>query len=1027
MCRVSLMLCVVALLSPGARAGDRPAKFHEQAVSHYEKAKTHFGVGMGERGSPRDPANQMLENSVADVICLLGDADGCMAASGECGRALGPYAELLRPGSAKSGIDFARAFMGELHGLSSGWGHDSSLASEGLGFMEQQAGDEWRARARAAAMPAYREALLRAQKGAPSRRLQAQLQAGSLADYMLDQQKLAQAAKQIADLLNSGAAGPSDVPGGKSALRTALDRGLAAMRILGRTSETAGIRRAIERLETKALTPPELAFEMGPHREKFKTDPAAAARELRALADRAPLRSRASVVLHFLAAYAGVIDGDAQAAEQLSGLADVVAVNDPYLAARIAGLRGRAALLAGDYYRAVNLLDQAFGKIEKDEALSLLRGLMAANGGRALHYLGRYGEAVEHFEKAAGLLHGRPRIVFDAWLGAAQSSGFSGEHERAGDFLARAEKMLNAFSQDERGQAERRLKVDRALLLVESDRRGEAIKLLARLAEQSRIAGDKIQAAIARTNLAELYNDAGTSDKALDQAVSALAALGKHGPADAAWQAYTEKARALAALGKPKRSKRAYMRAIDLVENLRAMIGAEGSRRSFSAAKTRLYRGAVALQVKLGDIAGAFRISERARGRAFLDMLGERQLKLGDRRAEAKLAPARRAMLRGLPPLTTVFAGPAAKLAAGRVAAKPLPRPDPGQGWISLVTVNPAGVRDVQKVLRRGEALVSFFHDGTQLLVFVVTPAGVKLSAVEIKERELHNMVASFLRAMKKPGRDQEKIKTKGLRLYTKILAPLGKMLPAGNLVIVPWGPLHYVPFMALWDGRSYLVDRFDSISIVPSASSLSMIRAAKRKAAGGVLALGDPQTDMPDLPTAAEEVRVVGRMFKDASVKVGSRASKQAFLSGAGSAGLIHIASHGVFLPERPMDSYLALSGDPPRAGRLSATDVLGVDLTKARLVVLSACDSGRAEIGAGEEVVGMTRAFLHAGTGALLATLWPLSDESAASIVEDFYTAIRAGQKPAAALTRAARKVKKDPRFSHPFFWAPFEVIGG
>jgi len=587
--------------------------------------------------------------------------------------------------------------------------------------------------------------------------------------------------------------------------------------------------------------------------------------------------------------------------------------------------------------------------------------------------------------------------------------------------------MSGAFTAGERGRAERRLAVDRALLLVESERRGEATKLLARLVEQSDHAGDKIQAAIARTNLAELYNDAGTHGKALDQAAAALLALAKHGPADAAWQAYTEKARALSALGKPKRALRAYMRAIDLVENLRAMIGAEGSRRSFSAAKTRLYSGAVALQVKLGDIAGAFRISERARGRAFLDMLGERELKLGDRRAEAKLAPARRAMLRGLPPLKTIFTGPTGKLTAGRVAAKRLPRPDPSQGWISLVCVNPAGVQDVQKVLKFHEALVSFFHDGTQLLAFVITPGGVKVSAVELGERELHNMVASLLRAMKKPGRGQEKIKTKGLRLYTKILAPLGKMLPAGNLIVVPWGPLHYVPFMALWDGRSYLVDRLDSISIVPSASSLSMIRAAKRKAAGGVLALGDPQTDMPDLPTAAEEVKLVGRMFKDASVQIGRRASKQAFLSGAGSAGLIHIASHGVFLPERPMDSYLALSGDPPRAGRLSATEILGVDLTKAGLVVLSACDSGRAEIGAGEEVVGMTRAFLHAGTPALLATLWPLSDESAALIVEDFYTALRAGQKPAAALTGAARKVKQDPRFSHPFFWAPFEVIGG
>jgi CHAT domain-containing protein/tetratricopeptide (TPR) repeat protein len=1027
MYRISVLLCVVALLSQIAQAADQPAKFHDQAVLHYQRAKTHFGVAMGERENSEDPANQMLERSVADVICLLGDVDGCIAASLECKRTLGPYVELLRPGSAKSGKDSARAFLGELHGLSSGWGRDSSLASEGLGLLEQQIADEWRIRARQAAMPAYREALLRARKGKPPERLQQLLRAGNLADYMLDQPKLAQAAKQIAVLLNSQAASPTDVPGGKIALRSVLDHGLAMNRILGKASEIDGIRKAIERLETKALTPPELAFEMGPGREKFKTDPAAARRELGALALRAPLRSRASVILHFLAAYAGVIDGDAQAVEQLSGLTDVVAADDPYLAARIAGLRGRASLLAGDYYRAAKLLDDAYGMIEKDKALVLLCGLMKANAGRALHYLGRYGEAVEHFEKAASLLPGRPQIAFDAWLGAAQSSGFSGEHERASAFLTKARKLLDSFSDAERGRAERRLEMNQALLLAESGKHMEAAGLLARLAEESKRAGDKVQAAISRTNLAELYNDAGTHGKALEQASAALVALGKRGPADAIWQACTEKARALASLGKLKLARQAYLRAIDLVENLRAMIGAVGSRRSFSAAKTRLYRGAVALDVKLGDVAGAFRISERARGRAFLDMLGEREIKLGDRRAEAKLAPVRRAMLRGLPQVKNFFEGPAEKLAAGHVAAKPLPKPDPGQGWISLVTVNPAKVSDVQKVLGRGEVLVSFFHDGTQLFVFVVTHGGVKLSAVELQERELHNMVASFLRAMKKPERGQQLIKKKGLRLYTKILAPLEKILPSGKLIVVPWGPLHYVPFMALWDGKRYLVDRFDSISTVPSASSLCMIRAARRKVAGGVLALGDPQTDMPDLPTAAEEVRVIGRMFKDADVQIGRLASKKAFMAGAGGAGLIHIASHGVYLPERPMDSYLALSGNPPREGRLTASEVLGVDLTKAGLVVLSACDSGRAEIGAGEEVIGMTRAFLHAGTGALLATLWPLSDESAASIIEDFYSAIRAGQKPAAALTRAARKVKQDSRFSHPFFWAPFEVIGG
>ncbi|MBW1811156.1 MAG: CHAT domain-containing protein, partial [Deltaproteobacteria bacterium] len=165
----------------------------------------------------------------------------------------------------------------------------------------------------------------------------------------------------------------------------------------------------------------------------------------------------------------------------------------------------------------------------------------------------------------------------------------------------------------------------------------------------------------------------------------------------------------------------------------------------------------------------------------------------------------------------------------------------------------------------------------------------------------------------------------------------------------------------------------------------------------------------------------------KDAKVRTGSQASKKSFLDAAPGSKIIHIASHGIFLPERPMESYLALSANPPRAGRLSANEILEVDLSRASLIVLSACDTGRVEISKGDEIIGLSRAFLHAGTNSLVASLWPLSDESAAVIIEKFYNNIRAGKSPAKSLGLAIRKVKADSKFAHPFYWAPFEVIGG
>ncbi len=389
-------------------------------------------------------------------------------------------------------------------------------------------------------------------------------------------------------------------------------------------------------------------------------------------------------------------------------------------------------------------------------------------------------------------------------------------------------------------------------------------------------------------------------------------------------------------------------------------------------------------------------------------------------------------MLESLPPLPVTFGPPAAAL-EGKKSRKPvkLPRPDPKQGWISLVTVNPAGVRDVQRVLKKDEALVSFFHGGRRMLCFVVTPESVRVESAELSKRDLLNYSQSLLRMLQNPRRGDRKIKKKGKRLFDHTFGPIVSKLEAKRVVVVPWGPLHYIPFMALWDGERYLLDRFEGLTTVPSASVLVMarsgLRKSERKRSGEIFALGNPQTDLPDLPSALEEVKILGKLFGKARVETGAKATRSVFEQTAPRARMIHVASHGVFFPERPMDSYLALSGKTPEAGRLPAQEILQMDLSGASLVVLSACNSGRGEVESGEEIIGLTRAFLHAGTTSLVASLWLLSDESARSITGRFYREIKEGTTPASAMIRAARQVKQKKEFSHPFFWAPLTVIGG
>jgi CHAT domain-containing protein len=613
-------------------------------------------------------------------------------------------------------------------------------------------------------------------------------------------------------------------------------------------------------------------------------------------------------------------------------------------------------------------------------------------------------------------------MKIQALLGLGHAYSFAGKTTEAGAVLDRAERSLDKV--EDRGLS-RMLQIDRALWLVMSDLKDEAIKLFEQVAAEA--VKDKKIAAIARTNLAELYNDMGKHKQAL-AATMIVHVLDPENQADAAWQARCERARAMAGLGRNRAALEEYMRSMKIVERLRAKIGAEGSRRSFSAAKIRLYAGAVSLLVSMGRAEHAFQVSERARSRAFLDMLGERTLKLSNQKDQKKLGPARAGMLKSLPPLPVTFGPPAAALEGKKPRRiTSLPMPDPEQGWISLVTVNPAGVKDVQRVLKKDEALVSFFHDGKRLLCFLVTPRKVLVKSAELSKRDLANYSESLLRMLQNPRRGDRKIKKKAKRLFDHTFGPVVSKLKAKRLVVVPWGPLHYIPFMALWDGERYLVDRFEGLTTVPSASVLVMTRAGGRKKKGEVFALGNPQTDMPDLPSALEEVKILGKLFGRARVETGAKATRSVFEKTAPSARMIHVASHGVFFPERPMDSYLALSGKTPEAGRLPAQEILQMNLSRAFLVVLSACNSGRGEVENGEEIIGLTRAFLHAGTTSLVVSLWLLSDESAQSITGRFYREIKKGSSPSAAMVRAAREVKKKKEFSHPFFWAPLTVIGG
>jgi CHAT domain-containing protein len=236
-----------------------------------------------------------------------------------------------------------------------------------------------------------------------------------------------------------------------------------------------------------------------------------------------------------------------------------------------------------------------------------------------------------------------------------------------------------------------------------------------------------------------------------------------------------------------------------------------------------------------------------------------------------------------------------------------------------------------------------------------------------------------------------------------------------GKLVVVPHGLLHQIPFHALFDGERYLLERFE-ISYAPSARVYSLCQQqtpprVSEKAL--VMSVSDPL-----IPAVTEEARAVARHLPAARVLSDAQATMQALQDASSGCHVVHLACHGLFRSDNPMFSSLKLHD-----GWLTAADVMKLDLSGA-LVTLSACESGRNEVFAGDELIGLARAFLGVGASTLVVSLWVVQDEATASLMGKYYERLREGARPAEALRAAQLAIKEE--HPHPYYWAPFVLVG-
>lgn len=400
--------------------------------------------------------------------------------------------------------------------------------------------------------------------------------------------------------------------------------------------------------------------------------------------------------------------------------------------------------------------------------------------------------------------------------------------------------------------------------------------------------------------------------------------------------------------------------------------------------------------------------------------------------------------------------------------------------YAGLVAVESPDLETVRGRLPEGTLLLSYFPTDSGLFIFVVKRDGEPtVRTVETTRADLSKMVDEYRRlvvpqevaaaaaageAVATKGNGQKgSLNVRGLnaaanlnegreglmrdlpevnrltaKLYDALLAPASAEIErADTVLIVPSGDLYYLPVHALGRARAdgsieYLIDKV-RFAYLASADLLNVVATAgarggereERLTAETILALGNPDGS---LPGATQEVRALSRLFDAPKVFTGEQATVSRIASPqTARVPYIHFATHGVIDSRDPKESYLLLAGEP---GRLSVRDLvedtykLAFDGT--RLVTLSACNTNVGGWDPGAAYGSLSRAFSKAGAPTVIASLWSVDDDATRDTMTVFYRELAEGTPKAEALRRAQAALRANPRYSHPFFWAPFVILG-
>ena len=554
------------------------------------------------------------------------------------------------------------------------------------------------------------------------------------------------------------------------------------------------------------------------------------------------------------------------------------------------------------------------------------------------------------------------------------------------------------------------------------------------------------------------------------------------GSLDRIWEAKENEGVAYQGLGQGEQALKSFQESIVAVEQLRNQVaGSEEQRQGILSERLTPYFDMVELLEAQNRSSEAFAYAERAKGRVLLDVLQGGRVSVSkamtadekdrEQQIQAELVSLNRQVEQEnaqKPSDTTHLEELKRRRDSARLqyndflnslyVVHPELRTQRGQ-------TQPITVEEAARLLPDSKtAFLEFVTCQEKTYLFVLTRTGaenqgsplLKVYTIQIKRRELGQQAEAFRKEL---GQRDLTFRRVSHELFDLLLRPAQPQLAGRNaLIIVPDGPLWNLPFQAvLQDNSRYLLEDY-AVAYAPSLTVLhEMMRSHHRNEPKSVapsstlLAMADPvlgketltrtavtyrDEALGPLPEADREVKALRLLYggEQSEIYIGAEAREDRFKTEAGRFRVLHLATHGVFDDSSPMYSNVLLASDEGgrEDGILEAWEIMQMDL-KADLVVLSACETARGRVSAGEGVIGLTWAFFVAGVPTTVVSQWKVESASTAKLMLGFHRTLKARESrvnsafaTARALQHAELQLLHDPQYSHPFYWAGFVVMG-